>query len=176
MKPAVMAHQIEVNVDVYVSDTLKAMFGHKPTSNPLSEGPAPLSRARSPVTWQDLCLRRDGDRPIMFEGAALLEWTCTGVSAEGRSQQSLTLYLAVDGTVYAGLVFEPGEACPAWPSYRCTPIRSPTDLTQLVHDWSPEACFTPAASPGQRGPGPAAARSAFNAMAADCLTFAVLQG
>lgn len=171
-----MASQIKINVDVFVSDALKEMFGHQPAPVRLSDVDVAPGPSPGPMTWQHLCLRRDGDRPLTFEGAALLERTCTGVSTNERSQQSLTLYLAADGTVYAGFAFEPGEACPAWPSYRCAPIRSPTDLAQLVNDWCPEACFIPASSPVQRSPGPSAARSAFNAMAADCLTLAVLQG
>lgn len=171
-----MAPERKINVDVHISDTLRKMYDGAPRApHPSAQTALPLSTS-PPRDWHHLSLRRDGKPPIRFVGTLLFARSCMMQSLKGHAKQSLSIYLAIEGTVYAGLAFEPSEACPAWSSYRCARVHAPTDLAKLFRDWCPEANFFPAPLSAHCGTGPPAARSAFNAMAADWLTLSVLQG
>jgi hypothetical protein len=176
-----MASDIQIDVTVHISDALKDMFGYRTDPVTVPDAiPAPRGAQRT-ADWQLVSLRRDGQRPLVFVGLPLLDRRCVTDSPAPRCEQALTFYMAQDGTLYARLAFEPSESCPAWPSYRGEPIHDPGDLAALLRKWQPEQCFDKALydtdTPLTQGSaGPVAARSAFNSMAADCLTLAVLQG
>jgi len=181
-----MASDIAINVEVRISDELKSLFGFATDQGQTSQGQVsddmpPVAQALEPPCWQSFCIRRDGQLPLVFLGLPLLERRCVVDAAAFRTEQMLTLYLSEDGTVYAGLAFEPSETCPARPSYRCQAIHEPADLAHLLREWRPEQWFETAHRNGKRTQhdpwaGLLAARSAFDCIAADCFNPAILQG
>lgn len=179
--PCAMASDTKINVNVYISDALKDMFGCTLGPTEVSDAIVPVAPASDLVDWQALCIRRDGHRPVSFIGLQLLDRRCVDDGMIGQTEQSLTFYLAEDGTIYAGLAFEPSDTCAAWPAYRCQAIHGLGDLAHFLREWRPELCFEKAHQTEKMPSlnllaGPLAARAAFNSMAAECLTLAVLQG
>jgi len=129
------------------------------------------------VVWQQIVLRRDGERPLVFRGLPILTRRCVSDKVAGSGEQTLAFYLAEDRTIYASLIFEPPETTPARPAHQCQPIRDQSDLVSFVRGWYPEMSFEAGIAwecHQHLAAAKSAVRSAFNSMAADCLCKGVL--
>ena len=178
-----MAGDPVINVDVMISDELRRLlaFGAggarvstvQPAATQAPQQPAP--EVPDTVNWDQIVLRRDGQRPLVFRGLPVLTRNC--ISARGGGEQTLALYLADDRTVYASLTFAPPQTAPARPAHHCQSIQTQSEFVRFVNGWCPEMSFEAGAAPDSHqhlAADKSAVRSAFNAMAADCLSKGVV--
>ena len=179
-----MGTEIAINVNVTISDELRSLLaaGRGIVAEPDAIAPplplVPAEPVPAPVNWQDIILRRDGQRPLAFRGLPIVTRHCASDDLPGRAEQTLSLYVAEDRTVYAALAFQPPHTAPARPLHRCQIIRDQDEFEAFLNSWHPELCFEAARVPTLHqhpAAGPLAVRSAFNSMAADCLCKGMLQ-
>lgn len=149
---------------VVVSDAMRALFrasrGLPPPDPPPeavapAEPPAPETRPHEPAAeadpvatdpaplpiegpWQTLCLRRDGARPLRFDGQALLMREATTVS--GIQDAPLThrfeLFLASSGGLVGSLSLTSPPEGGARPVHTVRPLDGPEHIAKLLsaHD------------------------------------------
>lgn len=191
-----MGTDTQVNVDVTISDELRRLLrGESPpadvappacrtdqpemTKDHLEEPPEPEVQPQTQV-WRDIMLRRDGDRPLKFKGLRLFEWVGMPEGHRSYAQQTLTLYLGSDKTVYACLVLEPDADAPARPAHQCRPIEDVSAFEAFLNTWQPEACFEPVFGQNPQHLSRhmtivSAVRSVYETMIAGCLSKRLLQ-
>ena len=180
-----MRSDIAINVEVTISGELRGLLAAAwgvvaerdliAQADPRSVPAGPL---QEPPDWQDITLRRDGQRPLVFRGLTIVIRHCISDDLPGRGEQTLSLYLAEDRTLYAALAFMPPPTAAARPAHRCQLIRDLGEFEAFLNSWHPEMCFETHRVPASHqhpAAGPLAVRSAFNSMAADCLCKGVLQ-
>jgi hypothetical protein len=176
-----MGSDIAINVEVTISDELRRLlaesWGEAPEPEPIITPDPPIDAPSIAADWQDILLRRDGQRPLAIRGLAIMTRRSLIEDPYGAAEQSLSLYLTEDRSVVAALAFEPAQTAPARPAHRCQTIRDQGDLEVFLKEWAPELCFeAPRDQTHHQYPaaGLLAVRSAFNSMAADCLSKGML--
>ena len=178
-----------ITVEVTISDELRRLLSvlaggtgqRSPEIVPEVVGQAVASDPvwTAAADWQEIRLRRDGQRPLTFRGLAVLTRSCLIRDPEGTAEQRLAIYLGQDGTLVASLIYEPPALASARPMHQCRPIEDSSDFELFLKGWHPEHSFETAFAADVHeqknlAAGQIAARSAFNSLAAECLSKGLL--
>ena len=142
--------QEQLNIEVSISHQLRALLAQRlavpencPDTTEAEEESVqtpPDSTCLSnldamPTVGDVYLLRRDGARPIRFEGQVLLDishvWTLPG----GAFDHRVVLYLGAEGSLCASLHLEPRNPETARPSFRCTEIHDGSAFETFARHW-----------------------------------------
>ncbi|ETX29344.1 hypothetical protein [Roseivivax isoporae] len=103
----------------------------------------------APPPAVQLTLRRDGERPLRFDGT-LLWCDAQTIPVDGSPsasvQRQVELYRCAHGGVVARIVFDPSEGMAARPVFRAAEIASPEEFRQFLDRNGARDCF--AVAPG----------------------------
>ena len=109
-----------------IETTLAASSDQTPAVRSLNQSEA----SRCSLPCSAIRLRRDGSRPLVFEGALLLSAT---TSVQGGADVAFKLYLSRDSGAVAAASFSTGanDVVPGRPIHAAVQVRSPADLNNL---------------------------------------------
>lgn len=130
-----------INLEVSISPELRGLLAGRGLSALPSE-PQPTvepdrgsrSETGSVAWWTPLRLRRDGDRPVRFEGQTLVSfstklglvgWDCT---------QEVALHVSKEQQFYLSLALLVPDGTPARPVYRCIELGADAG-PDMIDDW-----------------------------------------
>ena len=173
--------ELPVRYEVSVSETFKALWRGRDTAAPTQTVP-PVAEAavaepaivrprRRPKGFRPLRLRREGARPLRFEGVELCHIEAgrhamdgaEDAAADGDGYQRCTLYLTTQRACFAHLVVLPPAALAARPVYRASHVQDRADLLALLAEARPETILL---APAPSGTAPAYLRDAFDRLVA----------
>ncbi len=135
-------------VEVTISDGLRHLLGSTPIDRrPQRAWPRPPSGIQNPACrtavpkWKSISLRRDGQRPLTFEGDIVVDLFCDAGTPIGVVRQTFQVFTARDGCLYASINAAPPDNLPARPVFRATQAYDPSMLIAFLRDYQPEQCF-----------------------------------
>lgn len=145
-----------VTYEVSVSEDLQALLGGRAPFASASVNPTGIDQCRphrasettlfasTKVEPRPMRLRRDGSRPVCFEGLEVFR-ICVGETeeqADGKAghmgRQSFAVFLSRGEACIGQLSVVPPATLPARPLYRARPVRNAEDIRALVQEGRPE--------------------------------------
>ncbi len=89
--------------------------------------------------WAQIKLRRDAERPFVFDGLNILQFSRPMQLGDVECLHTVSLYLCADQTFQIALNLDVPHDAPARSSYRVFPIRNMT-LNKWIVDWCADLC------------------------------------
>lgn len=120
--------------------------------------------------WTRLRLRRDGQRPLIFQGMLIMEMNCR---SQPDDLMSVALYTDDAGSLFAAASCHPGLHVAALPVHRSRKVSSAGDYADFLAECRPAACLCPHPARQTEETPPIhdivlAMQSAFDRMIQDC--------
>lgn len=108
-------------IEVTISPVLRRLLADSRELS-VADCPAPVSPPIAPVVqarWQRVRLRRDGLRPLVFDGVPVFTVALRTATELGEAEQSIRLFCTETGDVVAEIAVMPPPEMPARPVHRC---------------------------------------------------------
>lgn len=146
---------IDPSIEITVTNGLRHLLAHsgyvrrsgRNTRHPKVDTPRPAPIPGNHA-WRAISLRRDGTRPIRFQGARLLKLVGDVETPLGTARQRLALFIARDQGLFASLVVHPPNGASGRPTYDAAAISDPAAMLVFLRAYQPRRCFHPVASKG----------------------------
>lgn len=130
--------QIEVTISPDLHRLL-AVAREMPAAERPALVPQPLPEA-APTHWQRIRLRRDGRRPLIFDGAPIFSASARTATGQGEAEQSIGLFYSKSGQLVAQIAVIPPADIPAWPIHRCETVADTDAFANFVDNYQPSQC------------------------------------
>lgn len=129
------------HISVMISEELRALWRQrgaqlKPAASAPEDTPAYVEAEPSPVAAQSqIRLRRDGERPLVFQGALVWQSEVQVPTAQPALSYRHALYLAQDGSVLVASSVEPAGLDAFRPSFQCSVIADAAHWRDWLETW-----------------------------------------